>query len=157
MDYLCLFDVWKGPTDNEEVDFTVQFKTEARQGFWHEDSLYMSYEVFTLFVGCFERSVDEINHFGQTTFRVPNLIRLQDELRRCQKACSEAKDIGAFRFALRRSAAKYGGLQYLDRWDPNWELDWESLAGAVDRVFGKLLSLVTEHVNKKERIEVLGP
>jgi hypothetical protein len=72
-------EVQRGLKKGPYVEFNIS-GSERRYRHWENESLYLDEAVFSVFAGCFDRSVDNFNYFGPTKYRHDDLLKLRREL-----------------------------------------------------------------------------
>lgn len=147
-------EVRRGLKKGPYVEFNIS-GNERRYRHWENESLYLDEAVFSVFAGCFDRSVDNFSYFGPTKYRRDDLLKLRRELGTTDSGLAAITGMDPFVGAIAKLTRGEAFIQELGKMY-KLTTEWDEVLGLLRKANRALLDLVNQCVREGRVLWVLG-
>jgi hypothetical protein len=122
----------------------------------NEESLYLSSEVFNLYVHCFEKSNELYEYFEPTKYNSRKIVVLNNELNNNLKKLSHIKSLEEFVKHIDGIFMGKNFLVELEKADPSWKEHWKMILTKLIESNKQMIAVVDRCIDESRILWVIG-
>jgi hypothetical protein len=122
----------------------------------NEESLFLSSEVFNLYVHCFEKSNELYEYFEPTKFSSRKIIVLRNELNTNLQKLSKIKTVDEFIKYIGNIFLGKTFLTELDKTDSSWKENWKTTLSTLIDTNKEIVKIIDRCIDESRILWVIG-